>query len=446
MKTTDTLANVQKAAHDYTLATSIDCFYIPIHGKNSDQIQANDQESVIILAGTCETDGGQDLCCRFCGRIEKRCGLHTQCKETHQFAGYQSERFGGKYHYFCQLSLLHWASPIIRGGMLQGALISGPARIFETDDFYFDECGKKFSLDKQQVEIVAEELEGVPVISTARANSLSDILFLLSLSLSDNDARTFFADRQAFEQQSRIGEYLQYLKTMEGDKRSDFYYPMEKEKQLLKYATAGNKKEAELLLDEILGTVLYTTGVRVDMVKSRILELSVLLSRAAVEGGADVEQIFGLNYHYLIQIRELDTIEELTQWTLRIMDRFIDLVFNLRDVQHTHKILQAIRYVKQHFQEKISLQNTADSVHLSPSYFSKLFKLEMRTTFSEYLNDFRIEEAKKLLLSTELHLGDVGFECGFEDQSYFTKVFKKSVGIAPSRYRNTGGRVVRAER
>ena len=78
------------------------------------------------------------------------------------------------------------------------------------------------------------------------------------------------------------------------------------------------------------------------------------------------------------------------------MDRFIDLVFNLRDVQHTQKILQAIRYVKQHFQEKISLQDTAESVHLSPSYFSKLFKLEMSTTFSEYLNEIRIEEAKNI--------------------------------------------------
>jgi two-component system, response regulator YesN len=429
MITLQNLEDVRKAARDYNLATSIDSFYIPIQEKEAEQVQ----ESELSLG------------CRFCSRIEKSCGLNTQCKETHQFAGYQSERFGGKYHYFCQLSLLHWASPIILDGMLQGALISGPVRIFETDDFYLDECRKKFSLDSDQIKIVSHELEDIPVISTKRATSLSDILFLISLSLSDNDARAFFADKQAFEQQSRIGEYLQYLKTMEGDKRSDFSYPIEKEKQLLKYATAGNKKEAETLLDEILGTVLFTTGVHIDMVKSRILELSVLLSRAAVEGGADVEQIFGLNYHYLIQIRKLDTIEELTQWTLQIMDRFIDLVFNLRDVQHTHKILQAIRYVGQHFQEKISLQDTAESVHLSPSYFSKLFKVEMRITFTEYLNDIRIEEAKKLLLSTEMHLGDVGYSCGFEDQSYFTKVFKKSVGIAPSRYRNTGGRIVRPQ-
>lgn len=441
MKSIGSLADVKKAARDYTLATNIDSFYIPINEKNSELIFEDGQISENVSAGSPE----REVYCKFCSNIEKLCGLNTRCKETHQFAGYQSERFGGKYLYFCQLSLLHWASPIIRNGMLRGALVSGPVRIFETDDFYLEECGKKFSLDQQQVKIIGNELDTVPVISTEKANSLSDILFLISLSLSDNDARTFFADRQAFEQQSRISEYLHYLKTMEGDKRSDFYYPIEKEKQLLKYATAGNKKEAELLLNEILGTVLYTTGVHIDMVKSRILELAVLLSRAAVEGGADVEQIFGLNYHYLTQIRKLNTIEKLTQWTLQIMDRFIDLVFNLRDVQHTQKILQAIRYVKQHFQEKISLQDTAESVHLSPSYFSKLFKLEMSTTFSEYLNEIRIEEAKKLLLSTEQSLGDVGFECGFEDQSYFTKVFKKSVGIAPSRYRNTGGRMIRAE-
>lgn len=406
-------------AEDYEASTAVPCSFITLTGETP----------------TAES-------CRFCSRLEQECALDTRCLDTHRYAAYQAERFGGIYHYFCRFSLLHWASPVILDGLLQGALVCGPVLIIDPDKLYFEECRDTFRFTHEEFIRFKQEIAKVERISPSRANSLSNLLFMASLALSDANARTFFADREAFEQQSRIGEYLQHLKTMEGDKRSDFNYPMEKEKLLLKYTAEGRKREAEALLDEILGFVLYSTGTRLEMVKSRILELAVLLSRAAVEGGADVEEIFGLNYHYLIRIRELSTIEELTRWTLRIMDRFIDLVFTLRNVQHTHKILQVIKYVKQHFSEKITLQEVSDSIHISSSYLSRLFKSEMGRSFSDYLGEQRIEESKKRLLETDLPLGDIAYGCGFEDQSYFTKVFKKKTGIAPSRFRESRGRIL----
>ncbi|MBL7006238.1 MAG: helix-turn-helix transcriptional regulator [Spirochaetia bacterium] len=143
----------------------------------------------------------------------------------------------------------------------------------------------------------------------------------------------------------------------------------------------------------------------------------------------------------MIQIRQLETLEDLTKWALNIMDRFVDLVFTLRNVQHTHTVLQVIRYVKQNFSEKVTLAEAAGRVHLSPSYLSKLFKQEMGKPFSEYLNTVRIDEARRMLLHTDSPLGDVAYVCGFEDQSYFTKVFRKVTGTAPSRYRETSGRI-----
>ncbi len=417
---------IARAAEDYHASTEIPCSFVALAGDGSRAVGSQLPE----------------YSCEFCSTVEKHCSLAVSCPDTHRFAAYQAERFGGTYHYFCRFSLLHWAAPVILDGMLQGALICGPVLIMEPDELFFEECRVKNSLNAAGLQHFRRQLGSVKRIEPARANSLSNLLFMVALSLSDNDARTFFSDRHAFEQQSRIGEYLQHIKTMEGDKRSDFNYPIEKEKQLLKYATAGNKGEAEKLLDEILGFVLYSTGTHIDMVKSRILELAVLLSRAAVEGGADVEQIFGLNYHYLIRIRELETIEELTKWTLQIMERFIDLVFNLRNVQHTHKVLQAMRYVKHHYSERISLHGVSEAVQLSPSYLSRLFKAEMGVPFTEYLSGIRIEEARKLLLGSRMSLGDVAYACGFEDQSYFTKVFKKMVGIAPSRYREQDGRML----
>ncbi|MCF7954149.1 MAG: helix-turn-helix domain-containing protein [Spirochaetales bacterium] len=429
IKESEQLFDPEKAAADFTLAAGIDCIYAPL--------ESHTQSYVNKSSSNC-------CSCSLCSQLDPSGKLQgrARCCETHRFAAYQAERFGGKYLYFCRFSLLHWASPIIRGGMLEGALISGPVMLFAPDSLYLEECQRKFKLNEAQVQKLKNSLVHIPKISTARANSSADTLFLIALSLCENDAVKLFADRDAFEQQSRIGEYLHHLKSMEGDKRSDMDYPMEKERQLLRYTSEGRKQEAGKLLNEILGTVLYTSGVQLEMVKSRILELAVLLSRAAVEGGADIEQIFGLNCHYLIRIRSLDSLEDLSAWTKRIMDRFIDLVFNLRTVQHTQKIIMAIRYVQNHYSEKISLNSTAESLQLSPSYFSRLFKQEMGIVFSEYVNDVRIEEARKQLISTNRSLGEIGFMCGFDDQSYFTRVFRKKTGLPPSRYRETGGRAL----
>ena len=84
--------------------------------------------------------------------------------------------------------------------------------------------------------------------------------------------------------------------------------------------------------------VFFSSGNNFNLIKARILELIVLLSRAALEGGAEIEQIFGLNYNYLNQISKFNTIEELTYWLSKIMDRFTDCVFNLAEVKHIDTI------------------------------------------------------------------------------------------------------------
>ena len=73
---------------------------------------------------------------------------------------------------------------------------------------------------------------------------------------------------------------------------------------------------------------------------------------------------------------------------------------------------------------------------MSRSYLSKLFKDETGYSLFSYINHVRIEKSKELLLNDTISLVDVAGLCGFEDQSYFTKVFKKETGISPKRFRD----------
>jgi YesN/AraC family two-component response regulator len=187
--------------------------------------------------------------------------------------------------------------------------------------------------------------------------------------------------------------------------------------------------------------MLLQSGVSFEVIKARVLELIVVLSRAALEGGADTEQIFGLNYKYLNEINRFGTIEEITYWLSKIMGRFSECVFEMRDVKHADVIYKSINYIAGNYMRKISLEEVAAFVYLSPSYFSKIFKEETGTNFVTYLNNYRISVSKRLLMDNSIDIVDISNLVGYEDQSYFSKSFKKLTGVTPGKFRESRGQI-----
>lgn len=96
---------------------------------------------------------------------------------------------------------------------------------------------------------------------------------------------------------------------------------------------------------------------------------------------------------------------------------------------------KALYYIGIHFAENLSLEDVATEVHLNPTYFSSLFKQNTGNSFREHLNKVRIEESKRLLTSTTQSIVHIATAVGFEDQSYFSKVFKKHTGVTPKQFR-----------
>lgn len=99
-------------------------------------------------------------------------------------------------------------------------------------------------------------------------------------------------------------------------------------------------------------------------------------------------------------------------------------------------IKSATRYLETHFSDSITLSDMAQLVYLSPSYFSRQFKLEMHVTFVEYLTQLRVKHAKNLLRMTDLPIDVVAEESGFHRASYFTTLFRRIQGVSPSEYRH----------
>lgn len=107
----------------------------------------------------------------------------------------------------------------------------------------------------------------------------------------------------------------------------------------------------------------------------------------------------------------------------------------LKNRKSLEKMKLIIKYVENNYMEKISIADMAKEAGLSQSHFMKFFKNTMGTSFIDYLNDYRLTMVSRLLVSSESSILDIAAESGFDNLSYFNRMFKKRFGMTPREYR-----------
>ena len=128
---------------------------------------------------------------------------------------------------------------------------------------------------------------------------------------------------------------------------------------------------------------------------------------------ADLVMLFGLLLHHSLMSREVN-----------VMAR-----------RKAEDIKKCIRYMEEHYAEKIALSELADLVHMNSNYFCNYFKKQTGVTPFQQLNYIRIKNAAKRLKASEDSISDIGLSCGFENVSFFIRKFKEIRGCTPSAYR-----------
>ncbi|MEN2774792.1 response regulator [Acetivibrio clariflavus] len=108
-----------------------------------------------------------------------------------------------------------------------------------------------------------------------------------------------------------------------------------------------------------------------------------------------------------------------------------------RDKIYSEKIKKTIDYISKNYGRPIDLDNIAEELGITKVYFCYLFKKEMGTNFISYLNNYRIDKAKKLLKCTDLRIGEIANSVGFESSQYFSLLFKKITGETPGDFRKS---------
>lgn len=109
------------------------------------------------------------------------------------------------------------------------------------------------------------------------------------------------------------------------------------------------------------------------------------------------------------------------------------------NAKNLYKLKKVLNFIRKSYSKQITLKDMAQVANVSPKYFCSFFKNMTAKTPVEYLNSYRIEKAAAKLLASDSSVTDIAYSCGFNDLSYFIKVFKDLKGISPKQFRKNKG-------
>lgn len=335
------------------------------------------------------------------------CAASPECASARKRAVDEALRWGEPSMLLCPRGYVIWGVPVMQNSIVVGGIVVERA-------------------------VVGTESDLLTPAQLRRA--VSDLLSLAEEANITNGALLELR-RAAAERESERAEAIHELKGENYQSIRDIY--LVEEPALIAAIKRGDRPAARGIINRVLVGIYYFGRERPTLLKSFILELVVTMSRSAVEAGGDPAELLGANYSSFADLAQIESEEELCAWLVSMLERMMDAIKANRQYPSTVLLSAAIKYMEEHLHEEISRDEVANEACLSPSHFSRVVKQTFGHSFTDLLARMRVDRARELLTRTEKSLIQVCLDCGFSDQSYFTKVFQKYTGRTPGEYRRS---------
>lgn len=211
-------------------------------------------------------------------------------------------------------------------------------------------------------------------------------------------------------------------------------YPIHLEKKLFEEIEKGGVDNASAAARTFFDWMTENNPDCLMEIRIKVLEFVLWAEHIAYEKGGMTYR-FNSRQDYLPAIMGMTELSQLKKWFVEKIVAACRNILSKRTEKSNSIIEMAKDYIKSNYRKDISLDDVSRVVNISPYYFSKLFKEDTGENFIEYLTGVRIEKAKELLNTTECSMKEICAIVGYSDPNYFSRSFKKNVGVTPTEYK-----------
>lgn len=378
----------------------------------------------------------------FCCYIRRKKYGAAKCTHCYNWVKQEASQHQKPFFYRCHAGLVGWVVPILVDNRYMGAIVCNQVLMKESVDFFWD--GTKDTISNLQVDIdkLKEVVEELPVMPVKQIQAIAEHLFLINNLLFHSSS---FGYKKESNWQNECFRKERWTRLLG---RNVFYHNnqnlesyslnLRMEQELSLKVRQGDVAGTRQVLQETLQLLFSEPHVHFEQLRLRVFELLIVLSRAAIEGGGEVKEILTINSRLAEEVLNIKDKNELANWAINALNQYMEKL-NERSLDNSRVVRKAVQLISQKFRERITVDEIAREVFVSPGYLCRLFRRELNCTMVDFLNRLRVEEAKRLLVDPKNSISKVALSVGFDDASYFSKVFRKYTGLTPKEYKKKTG-------
>ncbi|ATW24865.1 PocR ligand-binding domain-containing protein [Candidatus Formimonas warabiya] len=367
---------------------------------------------------------------QFCDLIRSSpCG-REKCCSSYRKAGLQSVKFKEPFIFRCHAGLVGWAIPVFAEERHVSTVVYGQALMSHFSTTYFNLLKDVADELKLNYDSLKQALKSVKKVEPGKDQIAAELVYIFA-NYQSHFAKGLHRESKRFS----LPKFERILAKLPAPNRSVY---LEKEKELLHYVSLKDRSGALPVLSRLLKD-LISSGNDLEWIKNRVIEMLVLISRAACDAGLPNEAAYQVNNEAIQKVMGCDREEKIYIAAKETVNLFFASMPREEQGEYKFVLAKAVEYIQGNYANPaLSLSEVAKAVYLSPSYLSHLFKKELSYTVNDLITLLRLEEAKRLLREKRLPVGEIGQLVGYANPSYFVKVFKKDTGMTPLAYRTSG--------
>lgn len=250
-------------------------------------------------------------------------------------------------------------------------------------------------------------------------------------------ATSFYDADAAFQAALEVLEYTSYVgqqslfqyNELQQRQLSKNYYPLEWERELMNFILENRTEEAYALVNKIVQENFRNR--QLDKGEFIRLSFSITATLTRILQKLDIEDDDLLSFQSIVNA---DGEEPMRDILLNWVDTIQHHIHKKRESLDQNLVQKIVEFIKNNYTRDISLTEIAEAFRYSPSHVSTAFKQFTGENFKDYLNSYRVEQAKKLLDETDIKIGDLALHVGCNNANTFIRIFRKYEGISPGQY------------